>query len=85
MKSCICLHVCAKFVSVCDSVYAWFQEVVSPLDDAFTLFYGKYRTNAPRIKSLMKQVEQRVDKSPEYVISMLVVMSVWYLCGICFR
>ncbi len=42
-----------------------FQDVVTAVDDAFTLFYGKFRTNAPRVKSLMEQIEQRVDKSPE--------------------
>ncbi|OWF49103.1 conserved oligomeric Golgi complex subunit 3-like isoform X2 [Mizuhopecten yessoensis] len=36
-------------------------------DNAFTLFYGKFRANAPRVKSLMEELEQRVDKSPEYV------------------
>ena len=41
------------------------QDVVSVVDDAFTLFYGKFRTNAPRVKALMEQIEQRVDKSPE--------------------
>ncbi|KAJ8310120.1 hypothetical protein KUTeg_011985 [Tegillarca granosa] len=35
-------------------------------DNAFTLFYGKFRTNAPRVKALMEQLEQRIDKSPEY-------------------
>ena len=34
-------------------------------DNAFTLFYGKFRANAPRVKSLMNQIEQRVDTSPE--------------------
>ena len=38
---------------------------MSVVDDAFTLFYGKFRTNAPRVKALMEQIEQRVDKSPE--------------------
>ncbi|XP_050396533.1 conserved oligomeric Golgi complex subunit 3 isoform X1 [Patella vulgata] len=35
-------------------------------DNAFTLFYGKFRANAPRVKSLTEQLEIRVDKSPEY-------------------
>ncbi|KAL3848397.1 hypothetical protein ACJMK2_019255 [Sinanodonta woodiana] len=35
-------------------------------DNAFTLFYGKFRANAPRVKALMEQLEQRVDKSPDY-------------------
>ena len=32
-------------------------------DDAFTLFYGKFRTNAPRVKALIEQIERRVDKN----------------------
>ncbi|XP_048763824.1 conserved oligomeric Golgi complex subunit 3-like isoform X2 [Ostrea edulis] len=35
-------------------------------DNAFTLFYGKFRANAPRVKALMEQLEIRLDKSPEY-------------------
>ncbi|KAK2152577.1 hypothetical protein LSH36_325g04065 [Paralvinella palmiformis] len=42
------------------------KDFPAPSDDAFTLFYGKFRTNAPRIKSLMEQVECRLEKSPEY-------------------
>lgn len=34
-------------------------------DNAFTLFYGKFRANAPRVKALMEQLEIRLDKSPE--------------------
>ncbi|ELU14157.1 hypothetical protein CAPTEDRAFT_176475 [Capitella teleta] len=42
------------------------KKVPGPTDDAFTLFYGKFRANAPRVKSLMEEVESRLDKSPEY-------------------
>ncbi|CAE1225454.1 COG3 [Acanthosepion pharaonis] len=35
-------------------------------DDAFTLFYGKFRANAPRVHALMEQLEQRINKSQEY-------------------
>eukprot|EP00058_Branchiostoma_floridae_P007428 XP_002592916.1 hypothetical protein BRAFLDRAFT_201698 [Branchiostoma floridae] len=38
----------------------------SPSDNAFTLYYGKFRTNAPRVKLLMEQIEDRIDRSPEY-------------------
>ncbi|KAL5004833.1 hypothetical protein ScPMuIL_018289 [Solemya velum] len=41
-------------------------EIPDNPDNAFTLFYGKFRTNAPRVKALMEQLEQRSDKSPEY-------------------
>ncbi|XP_019645031.1 PREDICTED: conserved oligomeric Golgi complex subunit 3-like [Branchiostoma belcheri] len=37
-----------------------------PSDNAFTLYYGKFRTNAPRVKLLMEQIEDRIDRSPEY-------------------
>ncbi|XP_046853016.1 conserved oligomeric Golgi complex subunit 3-like [Xenia sp. Carnegie-2017] len=36
-------------------------------DGSFALFYGKFRTNAPRIKSLMEQIEQRLTISSEYL------------------
>ncbi|XP_064615702.1 conserved oligomeric Golgi complex subunit 3-like [Liolophura sinensis] len=35
-------------------------------ENAFTLFYGKFRANAPRVKALMEQIEQRTNKSPQY-------------------
>nr|XP_018668391.1 conserved oligomeric Golgi complex subunit 3 [Ciona intestinalis] len=35
-------------------------------NDAFTLYYGKFRTNAPKIKALMEQIEQRSVCSQEY-------------------
>jgi hypothetical protein len=35
-------------------------------DNAFTLFYGKFRANAPRVKPLTEQLELRLDKGPEY-------------------
>ncbi|XP_077988329.1 conserved oligomeric Golgi complex subunit 3-like [Glandiceps talaboti] len=42
------------------------KDAIKPSDNAFTLFYGKFRTNAPRVKALMEQIEERVSKSPEY-------------------
>ncbi|XP_076096896.1 conserved oligomeric Golgi complex subunit 3-like isoform X2 [Mytilus galloprovincialis] len=36
-------------------------------DNAFTLFYGKFRANSTRVKALMEQLEIRIDKSPEYL------------------
>lgn len=46
-------------------IYHLQTEVPGPTDDAFTLFYGKFRANAPRVKALMEEVESRLDKSPE--------------------
>ena len=42
-----------------------FQDSKASTDNAFTLFYGKFRANAPRVKSLMEQLEIRLDKGPE--------------------
>ena len=39
------------------------QGSASVNDDAFTLYYGKFRTNAPRVKALIEQIERRVDKN----------------------
>lgn len=41
------------------------EQTVNPSENAFTLFYGKFRTNAPKVKALMDQIEQRLGKSPE--------------------
>jgi len=35
-------------------------------EDAFTLYYGKFRSNAPKIKGLMEELEGRVSKSVDY-------------------
>ncbi|XP_061431675.1 conserved oligomeric Golgi complex subunit 3 isoform X2 [Lethenteron reissneri] len=35
-------------------------------DDGFTLFYVKFRAAAPRVRSLIEQIEQRSEKSKEY-------------------
>ncbi|CAH1245644.1 COG3 [Branchiostoma lanceolatum] len=42
------------------------KDAQGPSDNAFTLYYGKFRTNAPRVKLLMEQIEERIDRSPEY-------------------
>jgi len=35
-------------------------------EDAFTLYYGKFRAHAPKIKTLTSELETRVTKSTEY-------------------
>ncbi|NWX32238.1 COG3 protein, partial [Notiomystis cincta] len=35
-------------------------------DNAFTLFYVKFRAAAPKVRTLIEQVEQRSEKMPEY-------------------
>ena len=34
-------------------------------DSGMTLVYGKFRTNAARVKTLMEELEDRVDCQPE--------------------
>ncbi|GAB6028336.1 Golgi transport complex subunit 3, partial [Chamberlinius hualienensis] len=57
---------------VLKSLQAATQQVVPVKDsqnlhgNAFTLFYVKFRTNAPRIKTLMEQIEIRVSHTHEY-------------------
>ncbi|XP_071951133.1 conserved oligomeric Golgi complex subunit 3-like [Antedon mediterranea] len=38
----------------------------SQSENAFTLFYGNFRTSAPKVKSIMEQVELRYNRGPEY-------------------
>ncbi|CAF0823487.1 unnamed protein product [Adineta steineri] len=35
-------------------------------DDAYTLFYGRFRINAPKVKVLAEELEQRCARNPEY-------------------
>ncbi|XP_039203573.1 conserved oligomeric Golgi complex subunit 3 isoform X1 [Crotalus tigris] len=35
-------------------------------DNAFTLFYVKFRAAAPKVRTLFEQIEQRSEKMPEY-------------------
>nr|XP_039250250.1 conserved oligomeric Golgi complex subunit 3-like isoform X2 [Styela clava] len=40
--------------------------IVPVQEDAFTLYYGKFRTNAPRILGLVEQIEKRIERNAEY-------------------
>ncbi|XP_048458495.1 conserved oligomeric Golgi complex subunit 3 [Rhincodon typus] len=40
--------------------------VMSNTDNAFTLFYVKFRAAAPKVRCLIEQIEQRTEKSSEY-------------------
>jgi len=42
------------------------DEATSVDEDAFTLYYGKFRSNAPKIRCLMEELEKRTSKSPYY-------------------
>lgn len=45
------------------------NEVKFTADNAYTMFYSKFRVNAVRIKTLMEQLEQRVElNSGQHVI-----------------
>ena len=44
------------------------KEALTPNDSVFTLFYGKFQTNAHRIKTLMSQIEERTERSEQYVL-----------------
>ncbi|KAG8201548.1 hypothetical protein JTE90_011223 [Oedothorax gibbosus] len=44
------------------------RDSLSPTENAFTLYYGKFRSHAPRIHALMKQIEERVEKNPDYLV-----------------
>ncbi|KAL0985564.1 hypothetical protein UPYG_G00158660 [Umbra pygmaea] len=35
-------------------------------DNAFTLYYVKFRAAAPKVRTLIEQIEQRADRIPEY-------------------
>lgn len=38
-------------------------------DDAYTLYYGRFRINAPKVKVLAEELEQRCTRNPEYASS----------------
>ena len=46
-------------------MFLFCQDSLNPSENAFTMFYGKFRSNAPKVKAMMEQIEQRLDKSPE--------------------
>jgi hypothetical protein len=57
--SLIRVHVTNQLKTIAQEVLPAKDSVVHHTDSAFSLFYGKFRTVAPRIKSLMEQVEHR--------------------------
>ncbi|KAF1654752.1 Conserved oligomeric Golgi complex subunit 3, partial [Eudyptes chrysocome] len=65
--------------SLCDRLSCWLvflwvflffiffdPSAVPNSDNAFTLFYVKFRAAAPKVRTLIEQVEQRSEKMPEY-------------------
>ncbi|XP_067948240.1 conserved oligomeric Golgi complex subunit 3-like [Watersipora subatra] len=59
-------HVSNLLATATQNVQTSSKGSTSVNDDAFTLYYGKFRTNAPRVKSLIEQIERRVDKNASY-------------------
>lgn len=51
-------HTTQQVLSRCDAL--------SSSENAFTLLYGKFRAHAPRIHSLVAQIEERVEKRTQY-------------------
>eukprot|EP00042_Codosiga_hollandica_P030473 m.177160 g.177160 ORF g.177160 m.177160 type:complete len:762 (-) comp53367_c0_seq2:46-2331(-) len=50
----------------------------SDSDQSFTLYYGKFRTHAPRIKALMEDIERRAAKNGDYLSIMEDCYSCYY-------
>ncbi|XP_029837259.3 conserved oligomeric Golgi complex subunit 3 isoform X2 [Ixodes scapularis] len=42
------------------------KDILCSADNAFALLYGKFRTHAPRIHSLVAQIEERVERNSQY-------------------
>lgn len=64
--STIKIHVINTLQQASQQVMPDSKEGLSPSDSVFTLFYGKFQTNAHRVKSLMSQIEERIDQSDTY-------------------
>ena len=52
-------HVIKTLQQTAQQVMPESKEALTPNDSVFTLFYGKFQTNAHRIKTLMSQIEDR--------------------------
>ncbi|NWW78277.1 COG3 protein, partial [Climacteris rufus] len=62
------LLVWVLFFHLTSIIHLFFQDpsAVPNSDNAFTLFYVKFRAAAPKVRTLIEQVEQRSEKMPEY-------------------
>ncbi|KAK3783773.1 hypothetical protein RRG08_063434 [Elysia crispata] len=59
-------HINNILVTATQNVQPKKEDIPNMSDNAFTLFYGKFRTNAPRVKALTEQLEIRTEKDNEY-------------------
>ncbi|NXY88464.1 COG3 protein, partial [Alcedo cyanopectus] len=65
LKCCVLFCISAKF-SRLSCLSDEDPSAVPNSDNAFTLFYVKFRAAAPKVRTLIEQVEQRTEKMPEY-------------------
>lgn len=59
-------HINNILVTATQNVQPKKEDIPNMTDNAFTLFYGKFRTNAPKVKALTEQLEIRTEKDNEY-------------------
>ncbi|XP_065889132.1 conserved oligomeric Golgi complex subunit 3-like [Dysidea avara] len=59
------LHVVSSLKNTTKSIQASKPGTTTPPEHTYSNYYGKFRTNASRIKILMKEIEQRLDKYPD--------------------
>ncbi|NWI81109.1 COG3 protein, partial [Dryoscopus gambensis] len=62
----LCVHTFLMFFSYKKFSLPNTGRTVPNSDNAFTLFYVKFRAAAPKVRTLIEQVEQRSEKMPEY-------------------
>lgn len=60
------LHVVNTLKSATQNVLTQVQGSEDGPDSSFTLFYGKFRMHAPRIKTLMSEIERRSANNEDY-------------------
>jgi hypothetical protein len=65
--STIKIHVIKTLQQTSQQVMPDSKDALAPNDSVFTLFYGKFQSNAHRIKTLMQQIEERTNQSDMYV------------------
>lgn len=69
-------HVVSSIQQTTKSVMPEAGSALSPGDDVFTLFYGKFQANCHRIKSLMALIEERLDRNPKSVFLLTITKAI---------
>ena len=62
------LHVINTLKMATQSVQTQVQGTASSAEASFTLYYGRFRLHAPRIKALMAEIERRSEAGNEYAV-----------------